>query len=157
MDGWASELVWTQRLEEKSFASAGDRTNTKHISWRRLPPNEDFATLQQRRHHILFCTSCWQTIPCTVFQDSVTIRSFTIYNIHQILRWSKERRLNERDTKYAREIWKNLHKSLVAGPEGKRSQGGHDTYAISRATSALLPYFSHSCLTMCPTVCNQPD
>jgi hypothetical protein len=24
--GWASELVWTQRLEEKYFASAGDRT-----------------------------------------------------------------------------------------------------------------------------------
>jgi hypothetical protein len=24
--GWASELVWTQRLEEKSLASAGDRT-----------------------------------------------------------------------------------------------------------------------------------
>jgi hypothetical protein len=24
--GWASELVWTQRLEGKSFASAGDRT-----------------------------------------------------------------------------------------------------------------------------------
>jgi hypothetical protein len=24
--GWASELVWTQRLEEKSFAPAGDRT-----------------------------------------------------------------------------------------------------------------------------------
>jgi hypothetical protein len=23
---WASELVWTQRLEEKSFASARDRT-----------------------------------------------------------------------------------------------------------------------------------
>jgi len=23
--GWASELVWTQRLEEISFASAGDR------------------------------------------------------------------------------------------------------------------------------------
>jgi len=23
--GWASELVWTQRLEEKSFAPAGDR------------------------------------------------------------------------------------------------------------------------------------
>jgi hypothetical protein len=23
--GWASDLVWTQRLEEKSFASAGDR------------------------------------------------------------------------------------------------------------------------------------
>jgi hypothetical protein len=25
-DGWAPELVWTQRLEEKSFASDGDRT-----------------------------------------------------------------------------------------------------------------------------------
>jgi hypothetical protein len=24
--GWASELVWTQRLEEKSFASVGNRT-----------------------------------------------------------------------------------------------------------------------------------
>jgi hypothetical protein len=24
--GWASEPVWTQRIEEKSFASAGDRT-----------------------------------------------------------------------------------------------------------------------------------
>jgi hypothetical protein len=24
--GWASELVWTQRLEEKSFAPDGDRT-----------------------------------------------------------------------------------------------------------------------------------
>jgi hypothetical protein len=24
--GWASVLVWTQRLEEKSFASGGDRT-----------------------------------------------------------------------------------------------------------------------------------
>jgi hypothetical protein len=24
--GWASEQVWTQRLEEKSFAPAGDRT-----------------------------------------------------------------------------------------------------------------------------------
>jgi hypothetical protein len=24
--GWASELVWTQRLEEKLFAFAGDRT-----------------------------------------------------------------------------------------------------------------------------------
>jgi hypothetical protein len=24
--GWASEPVWTQRLEEKSFAPAGDRT-----------------------------------------------------------------------------------------------------------------------------------
>jgi hypothetical protein len=24
--GWASEEVWTQRLEEKSFAPTGDRT-----------------------------------------------------------------------------------------------------------------------------------
>jgi hypothetical protein len=24
--GWASEPVWTQRLEEKSFTSTGDRT-----------------------------------------------------------------------------------------------------------------------------------
>jgi hypothetical protein len=26
--GWAPEPVWTQRLEEKSFATAGDRTST---------------------------------------------------------------------------------------------------------------------------------
>jgi hypothetical protein len=25
--GWAPEPVWTQRLEEKSFSSAGDRTS----------------------------------------------------------------------------------------------------------------------------------
>jgi hypothetical protein len=31
--GWASELVWTQRLGEKYFASVGDRT-----------PVEDFQT-----------------------------------------------------------------------------------------------------------------
>jgi hypothetical protein len=28
--GWASELVWTERLEEKSFASAEDRTPVVH-------------------------------------------------------------------------------------------------------------------------------
>jgi hypothetical protein len=26
--GWASEAFWTQRLEEKSFAPAGDRTRS---------------------------------------------------------------------------------------------------------------------------------
>jgi hypothetical protein len=35
---WASELVWTQMLEEKSFASAGDRTPViqsvvRHYNW----------------------------------------------------------------------------------------------------------------------------
>jgi hypothetical protein len=28
--GWAPEPVWTQRLEEKSFAPAGDRTSTAY-------------------------------------------------------------------------------------------------------------------------------
>jgi hypothetical protein len=28
--GWAPDTVWTQRLEEKSFASAGDRTSIAH-------------------------------------------------------------------------------------------------------------------------------
>jgi hypothetical protein len=28
--GWDSELIWTQRLEEKSFASAGDRSVVRH-------------------------------------------------------------------------------------------------------------------------------
>jgi hypothetical protein len=29
--GWAPELVWTQRLEEKSFASAEDRTSIARL------------------------------------------------------------------------------------------------------------------------------
>jgi hypothetical protein len=32
--GWASELVWTQGLEEKSFASAADRTPVVHSAVR---------------------------------------------------------------------------------------------------------------------------
>jgi hypothetical protein len=32
--GWAPEQVWTQRLEEKSFAPAGDRTP---IAWSSSP------------------------------------------------------------------------------------------------------------------------
>jgi hypothetical protein len=30
--GWAPEPVWTQRLEEKSFASSGDRTSIARSS-----------------------------------------------------------------------------------------------------------------------------
>jgi hypothetical protein len=30
--GWASELVWTQRLEKKFFASAGNRTSIAQSS-----------------------------------------------------------------------------------------------------------------------------
>jgi hypothetical protein len=30
--GWASEPIWTQRLEEKSLASAGDRTQVARSS-----------------------------------------------------------------------------------------------------------------------------
>jgi hypothetical protein len=30
--GWAPEPVWTQRLEEESFASAGDRTSIARLS-----------------------------------------------------------------------------------------------------------------------------
>jgi hypothetical protein len=29
--GWALELVWTQRLKEKSFASAEDRTQGRQV------------------------------------------------------------------------------------------------------------------------------
>jgi hypothetical protein len=32
--GWAPEQVWTQRLEEKSSASVGDRTRAVHsVEW----------------------------------------------------------------------------------------------------------------------------
>jgi hypothetical protein len=34
--GWISELVWTQRLEGKSFASAGDRSSDSIVSDYRL-------------------------------------------------------------------------------------------------------------------------
>jgi hypothetical protein len=30
--GWAPEPVWTQRLEEKSFAPGGDRTSIARLS-----------------------------------------------------------------------------------------------------------------------------
>jgi hypothetical protein len=44
--GWASEPVWTQRLEEKSFASAGDRNPViqsvvrHYTDWRNHNNNE---------------------------------------------------------------------------------------------------------------------
>jgi len=50
---WASELVWTQRLEEKSFASAWDRTSSyidnaiqladEKLSFTKKPGNTDVS------------------------------------------------------------------------------------------------------------------
>jgi len=43
--GWAPEPVWTQRLEEKSFASAGNRTLVIHSIVRHYMP--DLPQLQR--------------------------------------------------------------------------------------------------------------
>jgi hypothetical protein len=41
---WASGLAWTQRLEEKSFASAGDRTTAVHsVTLTELPQLHVFS------------------------------------------------------------------------------------------------------------------
>jgi hypothetical protein len=39
--GWAPEPVWTQRIEEISFASAGDRTS---IAWKSNPYPDTILT-----------------------------------------------------------------------------------------------------------------
>jgi hypothetical protein len=65
--GWAPEPVWTQRLEEKSFAPAGDRTpiarSSSHIN---TLPLESASLLwnQQFRFaegHFLWTGSGWST------------------------------------------------------------------------------------------------
>jgi hypothetical protein len=43
--GWPPEPVWTQRLEEKSFASAGDR-------------NSDLLSFSLARHYTAWITEC---------------------------------------------------------------------------------------------------
>jgi hypothetical protein len=45
--GWAPEPVWTQRLDEKSFASAGDRTSIA----RSISPQPD--TILTELHRLL--------------------------------------------------------------------------------------------------------
>jgi hypothetical protein len=42
--GWAPEPVWTQRLEEKSFAPAGDRTSIRHYTAWANPAPTKFST-----------------------------------------------------------------------------------------------------------------
>jgi hypothetical protein len=51
--GWASELVWTHRLEEKSFASVRDRTVARHYTdWATPAHSHQCTTLIFRRSHI---------------------------------------------------------------------------------------------------------
>jgi hypothetical protein len=45
--GWAPEPVWTQRLEEKSFAPAGDRTQSvvrHYTDWATPAPKQNKYT-----------------------------------------------------------------------------------------------------------------
>jgi hypothetical protein len=53
--GWASELVWTQGLEEKSFASARDRTPVDQSVVRHLPY---YAVLKFLQTLLAFFQSC---------------------------------------------------------------------------------------------------
>jgi hypothetical protein len=54
--GWASELVWTQRLEEKSFVSTWDRTpvvqSVRHYTDLRYPSSYEIP-LQRRYRTVL--------------------------------------------------------------------------------------------------------
>jgi hypothetical protein len=56
--GLASELVWTQRLEEKSFASAGDRAPVvesivrHYTDWVTLAPMDGYYNVQLLRARI---------------------------------------------------------------------------------------------------------
>jgi hypothetical protein len=46
--GWAPEQVWTQSLEEKSFAPAGDRTQSvarHYTGWATPAPTDLYASL----------------------------------------------------------------------------------------------------------------
>jgi hypothetical protein len=49
--GWASEPVWTQRLEEKSFASVGDRTPVVQSVVRHYISDAENPRLRMRRSY----------------------------------------------------------------------------------------------------------
>jgi hypothetical protein len=58
--GWASEPVWTQRLEEKSFASAGDGTlivtsvGVHYTDWATPAPEEPKAVCKYMSSRIRY-------------------------------------------------------------------------------------------------------
>jgi hypothetical protein len=55
--GWASELVWRHKLEEKSFASAGDRTHVvqsvvrHYTAWATPAPNKATSLQNNWQQH----------------------------------------------------------------------------------------------------------
>jgi hypothetical protein len=50
---WTSELVWTQRLEEKSFGSAGDRTPVVHFVLAVDGMSEQFIANLRQTHTVI--------------------------------------------------------------------------------------------------------
>jgi hypothetical protein len=71
--GCASELVWTQILQEKSFASAGDRTSVVQSAVRHYTDRTKIkwansivqCLIRILRHAILTCFNTWKQVVTT--------------------------------------------------------------------------------------------
>jgi hypothetical protein len=87
--GWASQLVWTQRLEEKSIVSAGNRTPVVQPVVRHYT---DWATPALTHLHIeilnyifpsgsrLKCCMCFLSLPCVLYAPIISLSSYLFVN-----------------------------------------------------------------------------
>jgi hypothetical protein len=73
--GWAPEPVWTQRLEEKSFAPAGDRTQFIKNAWQ--------GYLKWKSHSFILITARARARTHTYFPNIKSIAEATwMWSVH---------------------------------------------------------------------------